>query len=310
MDRLLVILGPTGTGKSDLAVRVAEVLRGEIIGCDAVQVYRGLDAATAKPTAAERARVPHHLVDCVEPTRDFSLGEYVRSAERIIGEIRQRGRLPLIVGGTGMYLRGLLRGVVSTPPRDERLRGRLKRVAQRRGTASLHRWLTRIDPGSAHRLPPEDTQRVVRALELALTGEGTWSERLRAEGSWAGGEARHPALKIGLFMERAEHVCRLDARVDRFFASGLVEETRMLLERGIPRESNAFKAIGYREILRAIDAGLDPESAREEVKVNTRRYAKRQRTWFRREPDVVWLDAARGSEVLSGEVVALWNDTR
>jgi tRNA dimethylallyltransferase len=263
--------------------------------------------ATAKPTREDRRRVPHHLVDCSDPRTDFSLGDFVRAAERLLAEIATRSRLPIVAGGTGMYLRGLLRGVLATPERDPQLRERLRAIARRRGPVSLHRWLERLDREAAARLAPEDTQRVVRAMELALSGRGTWTDRLHAEGTWQSRHERFRALKIGLDMDRERLNSRLEARVDRFFEQGLVGEVRRLLAEGVHREANAFKAIGYREVLRAVEAGEEPESVRGEVKKNTRRYAKRQRTWFRREPNVVWLDAALGADALTRRVLEIWS---
>lgn len=247
----------------------------------------------------------HHLVDHVDPSHDFNLAEFVRSAERAIAEIAGRGKLPIVVGGTGLYLRGLLRGVVDAPPRDPDLRVRLYTVARRRGTPTLHRMLGRLDPASAERLAPGDTQRIVRAIELASAGS-TWSARLRTGGTWASGSDRYPALKIGLDLERDALVRRLDARVDRFFDAGLEAEVRRLLERGVPRSANAFKAIGYREVLAAIDAGRETGDVRDEVKRSTRRYAKRQRTWFRKEPGVVWLDAGLDPRDQAERVIEEW----
>jgi tRNA dimethylallyltransferase len=304
---LLAILGPTGTGKSELAVRLAEELEGEIIGCDALQVYLGLDAATAKPSAEQRARVPHHLVDCIDPRLDFNMADYVREAERLISEIDARGRLPIVAGGSGMYLRGLLRGVVDAPPRDTGLRQRLRAIAERKGTPSMHRWLSRRDPDSAERIAPGDTQRLLRAMELLLSGDLTWSERLSRQGSWASGEDRYRALKIGLDMERTLLVGRIDARAECFMGAGLVEEIEHLLRDGVPRTANAFKAIGYREVLSARGPGFDAAAVVEEIKRNTRRYAKRQRTWFRKEPGVVWLDAAEDIDRLVARVVMLYS---
>lgn len=276
------------------------------MGCDALQLYRGFDVATAKPSEEERAQAPHHLVDVIDPLRDFNLADYVRAADDAIGEIRSRGRVPIVAGGTGLYLRGLLRGVVDSPPRDERLRRRLRDVARRRGSASLHHWLTRLDPESAARVASGDTQRIVRAMELALSGDSTWSRRLRDEGTWASGVERYDTLKVGLDADREWLNARLDRRVDLFFEAGLVEEVRGLLAAGVPPEANAFKAIGYREVLAALDRGDDPESVREEVKRNTRRYVKRQRTWFRKEPRVLWLDALEGTGRLAERVIAMW----
>jgi tRNA dimethylallyltransferase len=246
-------------------------------------------------------------VDCVDPRRDFNMADYVREADRIIAEVAARGRVPIVAGGTGMYLRGLLRGVVDAPPRDDRLRERLHAIAERRGAPRLHRWLSRLDPGSAERLPPGDSQRIVRALELALSGDETWSDRLRREGSWAEGKERYNVLKVGLDMERDALNARINDRVESFMDGGLVDEVERLLRSGLPREANAFKAIGYRELLSARGPGFDPAAVMEEIKKNTRRYAKRQRTWFRREPDVTWLDAAEGADTLAARVVRLWS---
>jgi tRNA dimethylallyltransferase len=250
--------------------------------------------------------VPHHLIDCAEPGQDFSLAEFVKRAEAVVAEIHGRERVPIVAGGTGLYLRGLLRGIVSSPPRDERLRERIHAMGRSHGSAALHRWLRRLDPASAKRLPAGDTQRVARAIEFVLLGGEPWSERLHREGTWASGAERYVTLKIGLDTERSRLHERLDRRVDRFFDAGLVEEVRNLIDAGLPSEANALKAIGYREVLAAMRAGDDPESVREEIKRNTRRYAKRQRTWFRREPDVVWLDAEESTAELVRLVLDLW----
>jgi tRNA dimethylallyltransferase len=303
--RLLVVLGPTGTGKSDLALSLAGALDGEIVGCDAVQVYRGFDRATAKPSLGDRRRVVHHLVDSVDPGIDFSLADYVRDAEIAIEAIRGRGRLPIVVGGTGLYLRGLLRGVMPAPPRDPQLRARLRRVVERGGHARLRRWLARRDPDSAARIAAGDTQRTIRALEMLLS-DANWSQRLASSGTWTEGDERFVSLKIGLDTDRESLGARLDARVERFFEEGLVEEVRDLLGRGVPRTANAFKAIGYREVLRAIEEGTTAGSVVDEVRKNTRRYSKRQRSWFRKEPGVVWLDGGRATSMLLAEVLRIW----
>jgi tRNA dimethylallyltransferase len=303
--RLLVVLGPTGTGKSELAMALAEALEGEIVGCDAVQVYRGFDRATAKPSLEDRRRVAHHLVDCVDPRIDFSLADYVRDAEIAIEAILRRGRLPVVVGGTGLYLRGLLRGVMPAPPRNPILRARLRRVVERGGHERLRRWLARRDPDSAARIAAGDTQRTVRALEMLLS-DANWSQRLAASGTWTEGGERFCTLKIGLDMDRDSLGSRLDARVKRFFEAGLVEEVRDLLSRGVPRTANAFKAIGYREVLRAIEEGTPADAVVDEVRRNTRRYSKRQRSWFRKEREVVWLDGRGATAVLLSNVLRLW----
>ncbi len=301
-----MLLGPTGTGKSALALALAERLPAEIVSCDAYQVYRGLDIGTAKVDRETRARVPHHLVDCLDPREAMTMGAWVRRAEAAIAEIAARGRVPLLVGGTGLYLRALLRGMVRVPPTDARLRGRLRAMAARFGAPRLHRWLASVDPASAARLARADTQRIVRALEIALQDRRTWSERLAEEGSWSQGKERYPALKIGLDMEAGLLAQRLAARVEAFFCRGWVAEVEKLLAAGVPLEANAFQAIGYREIAQALARRLPPESAREVIVRRTRHYAKRQRTWFRREPGVVWLDAACDPQRLARTVLAHW----
>ena len=304
--RLLILIGPTGTGKTETALAVARRLDGEIVGCDAIQVYRGLDVGTAKVSARERRAVPHHLIDVADSTAAFTLADYVREADVAIRSIVGRGKVPIVVGGTGLYLRGLMRGIVPAPPADPELRRRLRAMAARFGAKRLHRWLARIDPASAERLAPTDVQRVTRALEIALGGETTWSDRLRDEGTWSRGVERYESLKVGLDLDVATLDARLDERVERFYEAGLVREIRELLDAGVPREAGAFKAIGYREVLEAIDEGRNPFEAREAISRNTRRYSRRQRSWFRNEPEVTWLDAAHGPESLAERIVEMW----
>ncbi len=300
-----MVLGPTGTGKTELAVRVAERIGGEIVGCDALQVYREVTVGTAKPAAEQRRRVPHHLVDVADPRTPFTLGHYVALAEAAVAEIGARGKVPVVVGGTGMYLRGLLRGIVPSPPADPILRERLKRMAARFGSARLHRWLRGLDPPSAARLPAGDAQRVTRALEGALAG-APWSRALREEGTWASGAERYPSVKIGLDRERKAHGLALDARVEAFFAAGLMDEVRALLASGVPPTANALKAIGYRQIVAGLGQGTALPEIVAEVKQATRRYAKRQRTWFRKEPGVTWLDAGEPAHALAERIADLW----
>lgn len=248
----------------------------------------------------------HWLIDVVDPRRDYSLAEYVRDAGEAVEAIAALRRVPVVVGGTGMYLRGLLKGVVAAPPRDEALRERLRAIASRHGSLRLWRVLAGKDPATAGRVAPNDKQRVVRALELVYGGGEPWSERLAREGSWEAPAERYRALKFGLDMDRALLAERIASRVDGFYAAGLVEETRGLLAAGVPRTANALKAIGYREVVGALDAGRDPDATREAVTAATRRYAKRQRTWFRREPGVTWLDAGEGEDRLAARIVSAW----
>lgn len=247
-------------------------------------------------------------MDVRDPRLDYSVAEYVRDAEGAIASIAARGRAPVVVGGTGMYLRGLLKGIVELPPRDERVRERLRTLSTRYGPERLWRVLAARDPETARRIPPGDRQRVVRALELVFTDGAAWSARLAEAGTWSRSSERYRTLKFGLAIDRELLAQRLALRVDAFFAHGLVDEVRGLLAQGVPATANAFKAIGYREIVGALSEGRDPEAAREAIVVATRRYAKRQRTWFRREPDVTWLDASAGEGELASRIVSSWEE--
>lgn len=286
---------------------MARRLNGEIVGCDALQLYRGFDLATAKPSPEERGEVRHHLVDCIDPRRNYTLADYVRDAERAIADIASRGRVPLVVGGTGMYFRGLFRGIVDLPEVDRALRERLRGMAERRGVAALHRWLSRLDPSSAQRVAKRDTHRVIRALELALGPRTTWSERLKRQGTWESGRERYRGIKFALDMDRARLRERLDRRVERFFEAGLGDEVRRLLQGGVSPRANAFKAIGYREVLQAIEEGRDPRTTVAAVQRNTYRYSKRQRIWFRKEGGMIWCDAQESVQTLADRIVARWN---
>jgi tRNA dimethylallyltransferase len=282
-----VVLGPTAVGKSDCALLACERFGGEILSVDSMQIYRGLDRGTGKPGPEIRRRVRHHGIDLADPGQDFSLGDYVRAAGRSIEEIRGRGRLPVVVGGTGLYLRGLLKGIVEAPRRDETMRARLRSIAGRRGAGHLHRLLARVDPASAGRLQPADRQKVARALEVRFTQKQRLSDMIRQSPF---GPDRYRSLKIGLTMRREALYRLIDERVGRFFEDGLIEELRALLAAGCPESSNAFKAIGYREALRHLRREIGLAEAIDLTRRNTRRYAKRQWTWFRREEGVTWFD--------------------
>jgi tRNA dimethylallyltransferase len=284
---ILLIVGPTAVGKSACALEAASRFGGEILSVDSMQVYRGLDAATSKPTEEDRRRVRHHGLDLAEPGDDFSMGDFVRAADEAVADMARRGRLPILVGGTGLYLRAFLRGMADAPQRAPKLRARLNRIAERRGVPHLHRMLRRVDPQSAARLPARDRQRLVRALEVRFATGRPLSSLLEETPF---GPDRHPAVKIGLTMERRRLYERIDERADGFFERGLLDEARALVARGVRRDANAFKAIGYREALRHLAGELTLEGARFETRLRTRRYAKRQWTWFRKEPGVAWFD--------------------
>ena len=276
---LTVIAGPTGAGKSELAVELAERLGAEIVSADSQAVYRHFDLGTAKPDARQLARVPHHLVSVVEPTEPFSAARWVSLADAAIADVVARGRRILVVGGTGLYLRALLHGLTDTPP-DPVVRRRLEEEARRLGPEVMHRRLAKLDPDAAARLPVADLLRVVRALEIHAT-TGSRPSELRA--AHAFGTARYAARIHFLDPPREELEQRLAARTRRMFEQGLVGEARRLVDRGF-RDTAPMRSVGYRQALAVIDGELNEEQAERETFLETRRYAKRQRTWFRREP--------------------------
>lgn len=285
--RAVVIAGPTGSGKSDLALRVAEAARGEIVNYDSVQVYRGFDIGSAKPSAEIRARVPHHLFDVADADDQLNAADFARMARATCNDIASRGRRPILVGGTFFWLRAVLRGLPEMPGRDEEIRARLRRI----DPARLHRWLSKVDPQSGSKIAPGDRHRVERALEV-------WTLSGRAISSWDVAEEEMPSIKIGLRMERARLVEILDARVDAMYAAGLVDETRALLAR-FSRASRPFGAIGYREAAAVVAGEMTETDAIAGTRRRTRAYAKRQMTWLRGEPNVQWIDVTTPDETFS-----------
>jgi tRNA dimethylallyltransferase len=280
---LIVIAGPTGSGKSDLAVALAETFHGEIVNCDSLQLYRYLDIGTAKPPESQRRGIPHHLFDVLNPDQVFTAGDYSRLARATVKEIAARGKLPILTGGTGFYLRALLDGLFRGPARDADLRTRLLRRPQ-----SLHKLLRRFDPAAAARIHSNDTQKLIRALEVCLLARKPITS-LHAEGSEALEGFR--TLKIGLDPPRAELVECLNQRCIKMFEAGLAKEVGTILALGYPATSKAFESIGYREAILCMKGELTPEEAVASTQIATRQYAKRQRTWFQREPGIVWLRA-------------------
>jgi tRNA dimethylallyltransferase len=290
LPRLIAVAGPTASGKSALALRLAAARGGEIVSCDSLQVYRGLDIGSAKPTRAERDAVPHHLLDVVDPDQDFSAADYARRARAAVADIAARGRTPIVAGGTGLYLRALLHGLFEGPARDEPLRRRLEAIADRRGDARLHGMLARVDPEAAARIEPRDRVRVVRALEVyRATGRPIGEHQRAGSGALAGFDTRVLVLDPGRDALRP----RVEARADAMLAAGLVEETRALLAR-YPG-ARPLDAIGYRQAAAVVRGESDEAKARRDMVVETMRYAKRQRTWFRHQQDAAWCADPRGA---------------
>ncbi len=299
---LLVIAGPTASGKSALAIRLALALGGEIINADSQQVYRGLDLGTGKPSAGERAQVLHHLYDVADPGDQLDAAQFVALADRAIADVQSRGKAALLVGGTGLWIRALLFGLVDAPPRDDELRRSLEREAEERGLSALHARLGEVDPDSARKVSPTDPVRIVRALEVfALTGVPL-SELHRRH---ARGRPRYAAVRIALDVPMPVLAERIRARVAEMFAAGLVEEAARADENPRSRE-RLHRVMGYREALAVLEGTLTRERATELVATAQRQYAKRQRTWFRAEPQWTWVAPERAFEVALG----LWRTAR
>jgi len=280
-----VILGPTGSGKTALSIALAQRFEGEIVNCDSVAMYREFDIGTAKPSASERAQAPHHLFDYVEPTREMTAGEYARQARQVVGQIHGRHHLPVVVGGTGLYLRALLDGLFPGPQRSEELRERLREVASSRGSGYLHRILKHLDRSAAEKVHPNDAAKLIRAIEVCLASRQKMSEL------WQQG--RDPLrgfqlLRLGLDPDRAELYARINERARRMFEEGLIEETAKLQEK-YGGSARPLASLGYKQAAQLLRGELTRDQALQAAQQAHRNYAKRQMTWFRREPDVRWL---------------------
>jgi tRNA dimethylallyltransferase len=283
---LVAVLGPTASGKTALSVRLAERFGGEVLACDSTQVYRGFDIGTAKPSVAERAGVPHHLLDLVEPSEVFTAGEYRRRAEMVLADLRSRGRLPILTVGTGLYLRALLEGLSNAPESSAELRARLEARAAARGPEYLHRILARIDPEAARRIASRDRQKLVRAIEISVLAGKPVSEVHRTGRDPLIGFA---PIRIGLDPPRAALYQRIERRTQEMLARGWLDEVAELIRRGVPAQSKPFQFIGYRALREHLDGRASLAQATAAIVLATRHYAKRQMTWFRREPEVTWL---------------------
>ncbi|MEJ2245772.1 MAG: tRNA (adenosine(37)-N6)-dimethylallyltransferase MiaA [Acidobacteriota bacterium] len=297
----IIIVGPTASGKSRLGISLAVRFQGEIISCDALQLYRHMDIGTAKVSASDREQIPHHMLDILDPNEDFSAGAYQRAARKSLEEICKRGKVPFIVGGTGFYLQAFLDGLFEGPAKEETLRVRMRKIIKRRGTKLLHRALERIDPQSASRIEEADGERIMRAYEVYLSSGrpmSWWQQQPRnvLQGYYW--------LKMGIHIPRSELYEKIDNRVDEMFQGGFLQEVQSLLEL-YPRSSPAFKAIGYRQMVDYVDGKHSIEQAIAETKMESRRYAKRQMTWFHRDPDIQWIEDRGEAAKLDTEAEAM-----
>ena len=285
--RLVVILGPTAAGKSALGIYLAEKFGGEILVCDSTQVYRHFDIGTAKVPRAEQRDIPHHLVDLIEPSEVFTAGEYRQRALWALDDVRRRGKLPILTAGTGLYLRALLEGLADAPTRSEELRERLRAKAQIRGAAHLHRILARLDAETATRIAPGDMQKVIRAIEMRVLAGKPVGEIHRAGRSALEG---YEVKKIGLLPPRAALYARIEARVEAMLTAGWIEEVRGLIASGAGEDAKPFQFIGYAELREHLRGVLSRDETVRQIQQATRRFAKRQITWFRKESAVRWLN--------------------
>jgi tRNA dimethylallyltransferase len=300
--RLLAIVGPTATGKSALGIAIAERFGGEIVSCDSTAVYRGFDIGTDKVPLSEQRGIPHHMVDVVDPAEEYSAARYAREAAAVIRRISSRGKLPILVGGTGLYYRALTRGMFEGPGRDAPLRRRLERVAARRGPDALHRWLATVDPASAERIQIPDVKRLVRALEVwIVTGRPLTEHFADTASPLADYEVTTVALRIPE-EQTAERVAR---RVDAQFEQGLLDEMRALLSAGVPETALPFTGLVYRQALEHLRGVRDEAETRELIVRENRKYSRRQLIWFRKEPNLRWIHAAGERADTQDEVARL-----
>ena len=320
---VVVVLGPTASGKTALALAIARRFHGEIVNCDSVAMYREFEIGTAKPSPAERAEIPHHLLDCVDPLADVSAGEYARQARQILREIaareipphaadrsenEQRRRLPIVSGGTGLYLRALLEGLFPGPQRYEDLRNRLRRRAEKHGAAHLHRILRRLDAAAADRVHANDIPKVIRAIEVCLTSRQTSRPTARQNMTELWQKGREPLhgfriSRLGLNPEREALYARINQRAEKMFTEGLIAETEGLLAKYGDR-ARPLASLGYKQAVQVLRGELDRASALAAAQQAHRNYAKRQMTWFRREPDVHWLAGFGDDPAIQAEAIA------
>ncbi len=295
---IVATVGPTGSGKSDLGIRIAREFGGEVVNCDSLQVYRYFDIGTAKMPERERGGIPHHLLDIINPDEVFTAGDYARVGRAVLADITGRRRLPVVVGGTGFYLRALLEGLFPGPERNEVLRSRLA-GREARYPGWLHRLLNRCDPASAAKIHPADVQKLVRACEVLLLTHRPLTELFERRDALEG----YRTLKLGIDPPREALYERLNARCARMFDEGLIDEVRGILARGYSETVKPLESHGYKQALQLLKGELDLHQAVDDAQRNTRRYAKRQWTWFRRDPEVVWLKGFGQDEAVQAQAL-------
>ena len=300
MNNIVCIAGPTASGKTALAVALAKEVNGEVVSCDSMQVYKGMDIGTAKPTVEEMEGIPHHMLSVAEPDEDFSVSRYCEMAAPIVDDIVARGKVAIIAGGTGLYMDSLIRGNAFAPFPSTGVREKLEAQADAEGMEAMLRWLESIDPEAAARLHLSDRKRIIRALEVYLeTGETITAHNIKTQAI----PPRYAPLWLGLdFAQRSDLYHRIDLRVGLMLQMGLIEEIHALLDAGIPEKTTAMQAIGYKEFIAALEGNCTIEEAADQVRQSSRRYAKRQLTWFRRNPAIHWL--IRTPEQKSSEILA------
>ena len=303
--KAVAVVGPTATGKSALALVIAERFDGEVVNCDSTAVYRGFDIGTDKIAAADRRGIPHHLIDIVEPTVEYTAAQFARDAAAVIRDVHARGKLPILAGGTGFYFRALTRGLFPGPGADATLRARLEAIAVRRGVTFLHRMLRRVDPASALRIQPRDRKRLVRALEVFfLTGRPLTAHFADTVSPIADIEV----LAVALRLPAAQISERVTRRVDEQFERGLLHEIRGLLARGVPETARPFGGLVYRQALEHLHGVRDERATRDLIAQENRRYARRQLIWFRKEPNLNWFDGPGESAPTVMAVIRLVDD--
>jgi tRNA dimethylallyltransferase len=303
LKTLLAVLGPTATGKSALGLALAARLDGEILNCDSTAVYRGFDIGTDKLPIAERRGIPHHLIDIAGPTDEYTAAQFARDAAAVVRDVHARGRLPILVGGTGFYYRALTRGLFPGPGKDAALRSRLEQIAGRRGVERLHRLVSRVDPESALRIQPRDLKRLVRALEVYFQTGRPLTAHFAQTVSLLDADVQ--VVPIGLRMPAAWLAERLAARVDAQFDAGLLDEIRSLLAAGVPADARPFGGLVYRQAMAHLQGVRGEADTRALIAQENRRYARRQLIWFRKEPNLVWFDGPGTHAEVQDSVIAM-----